>query len=195
MKLAIFDFDGTIYKHETFTLLMKHLKNHPEYNGKYNAFYRSIIPPYTAYKMRLYSESSMKATLMQKYLHIFKGKTALEVFQFFEGLAPSLQNDFHPIVIERLQAHKQNGYYIMVVSGAYTPLLKTVLEYLPIDTIIGTEIPFTDGVYDPSKHIDHVQATRKTELINQAMKDLDICWEDSFAYGQLCRFPCPQHGR
>ena len=44
MRVAIFDFDGTIYAEETFTLLMKHLKEHPIYHSSYKRFYRAIAP-------------------------------------------------------------------------------------------------------------------------------------------------------
>lgn len=183
MKIAVFDFDGTIYKHETFSLLMSHLKMDPEYSYKYNAFYRSIILPFLAYKMHLYSETKMKENLMQKYLHIFKEKPISEITHFFDEIALTMQESFHPIVIQRLEEHHHNGFHVMVVSGAYTPLLETALQHLPIDTIIGTEIPLAEGIYDPTQRIDHVQATRKAELIIAATQHTTVNWEESYAYG------------
>ena len=53
MRVAIFDFDGTLYAEETFTILMKHLKEHPIYQSSYKSFYRAIVPPYIANKLKL----------------------------------------------------------------------------------------------------------------------------------------------
>lgn len=190
MKVAIFDFDGTIYQHETFTLLMDYLKEHPEYRDSYKPFYQSIVLPYFAYKFRIYPELKMKANLMQKYLNIFKGESLVEIEQFFSGLVPNMVGDFHPLVMERLERHQQNGDYIMVVSGAFLPLLKQVLKEMPINKIIGTEIPSHDNLFDHTKAIDHIQAERKTVAIQEALASHSVDWENSFAYGDsLADYP------
>lgn len=183
MKVAIFDFDGTIYKHETYTLMMDHVKHHPIYGTMYKTFYSSIVPPYLGYKLRVYPEAKMKFSLTQKYLNIFAGKTIDEVEEYFGEIAEKMTGDFNPLVIERMKQHKQNGDYIMVVSGAYQPLLEMALAGLPVDKIIGTEIPVQDNYINPETSIDHVQAERKSELILESLQDKTIDWDCSYAYG------------
>jgi len=183
MKVAIFDFDGTIYKYETYALMMDHVKYHPTYADKYKDFYYSIVPPYLGYKARLYSEANMKLALTQKYLNIFAEKTAADIDGYFGEIAEKMQGDFNPLVIERMLQHHENGDIVMVVSGAYKPLLELALAVLPIDYIIGTEIPMQDGYVAPDTAIDHVQAQRKTELILATLGDEAIDWENSYAYG------------
>lgn len=183
MKVAIFDFDGTIYKHETYALMMEHAKHHPIYGEKYKAFYSSIVPPYAGYKLKLYAEAKMKASLTQKYLQLFEGKTITDVHNYFGEIAEKMNGAFHPLVIERMEAHHANGDYIMVVSGAYQPLLELALQSLPVDRIIGTDIPVANGYVAPTQPIDHVQANRKVELILEALKDEDVDWQQSYAYG------------
>lgn len=183
MKVAIFDFDGTIYKHETFSLMMEYLKQHPEYQEKYKPFYRSIVAPYVAYKLKLYSKLKMSANMMQKYLYIFTGKTEQEINDYFAGLAAQMVDDFHSLVIERLEMHHQNGDYVMVVSGSYLPLLEKVLAHLPIDSIIGTKIPMKNGLFDSNTKIQHIQAEKKVLSIQEVLKEKQIDWEQSYAYG------------
>ena len=183
MKVAIFDFDGTIYKYETYTLMMDHIKHHPKYQDKYKSFYYSIVPPYLAYKMRVYSEAKMKLNLTQKYLKLFEGNTAEEVTEYLSEIAEKMSGDFNPLVLERMRQHKDKGDVVMVVSGAYKPLLELCLEDLPVDYIIGTEIPMEGDYVAPETPIDHVQAERKTELILQKLQHKEVDWENSYAYG------------
>ena len=65
MRVAIVDFDGTLYAKETFQILMDHLKKHPVYRTKYNRFFRDILPPYLGYKLKIYPEKKMKERSMQ----------------------------------------------------------------------------------------------------------------------------------
>lgn len=60
VKVALFDFDGTIYKEETFPLLMKHLKKHTCFKNRYQKFFRSALLPYIAYKTKFYPEEKMR---------------------------------------------------------------------------------------------------------------------------------------
>lgn len=183
MKLAIFDFDGTLYKNETFPLLMSHLKEHPVYGRRYKRFYRSILLPYIAYKLKLYPAEKMKFQMMQRYLHTFRGLHTDELDEYFSEIAHKMKEDLHAEVIARLKAHKENKIHIMIVSGAFSPLLKAITKELPIDTIIGTKIPLQDDFYDDKTPIDHVHAERKTELIQQQLQDQTIDWKNSYAYG------------
>lgn len=185
MKVAIFDFDGTLYKKETFTLLMNHLKEHPVYGPRYKSFYRSILAPYIGYKMRVYPEGKMKRQLMQRYLRAFSGLTKNELEEYFAEVAKEMKEDFNKEVISKLRNHVENGDYVMIVSGAFTPLLQAAVEefHILVDEIIGTEVPLQNGLLDVHTTIDHVQAERKTERIYENLKDKQIDWDNSYAYG------------
>jgi len=183
MKVAIFDFDGTIYKKETFTLLMDHLKNHPTYGSRYKRFYRSVLAPYIGYKIRIYPERKMKLQMMHRYLRTFQGLTEIEFAHYFAEIASKMKPDLNTEVISRLEEHTKNDVYIMIVSGAFTPLLQDVFKPFPVDQIIGTNVPFHNGEFDMSQQIDHVHAERKTELIKKNLKGKEIDWENSYAYG------------
>ena len=145
MRVAIFDFDGTLYSKETYRLMMDHLKNHPIYHSKYKRFYFSILPIYIAYKLKLYPEQKMRAQSMKLYLSTFKHLSKVELENYFTEMAEKMQKDFNPQVLSRLEQHFADKIYnVMLVSGAFTPLLHAATKHLPIDTIIGTAIPYKD---------------------------------------------------
>lgn len=183
MKVAIFDFDGTVYKKETFALLMNQLQVHPTYHKHYNKFYLSILPVYIAYKLKLYPEMKMRSFMMKKYLDVFRGLSEEEIIAYYKEIAESMADDFNEEVVTRMKQHKADGIYVMLVSGAFTPLLDAVLSDLPIDKIIGTKIPFKHNIYDPDGTLEHIQAHRKNEKINEVLDDKQIDWKNSFAYG------------
>lgn len=183
MRVAIFDFDGTLYKKETYQLLMDHLKTHPVYHTKYSRFFRTILPRYIANKLKIYPTRRMRERSMQIYMDALKDIPEIELHTFFEELAAKMGPDFNEVVCNRLNEHHKDGVLIMVVSGAYDLLLQKALHDLPVDVFIGTTIPFSGGHIDQTQSLYHVQAERKNEKIMEHLEDEEIHWEESYAYG------------
>src|SRR4051812_39774011 len=105
MRVAIFDFDGTLYAKETYQILMDHLKEHPVYKTRYNRFFRSILPPYLGNKMKVYPTHKMRERSMQIYLDALKDLTVDELEVYFEELAEKMQKDFNPFVVSKIKQH------------------------------------------------------------------------------------------
>lgn len=183
MQIAIFDFDGTLYEEETFQLLMDHLKTHPVHHNKYKKFIRASMPRYIANKLKIYSTRRMKERLMQIYIDCLKDIPADDIHTFFEELAVKMKPDFNEEVVARLKQHHEDGVYVMVVSGAYDLMLETSLKHLPIDTLIGTTIPFKNGKIDQDIPLYPIQSERKNEKIEEFIQGKEIDWENSYAYG------------
>ena len=183
MRVAIFDFDGTLYAEETFTILMNHLKNHPVYKSKYGRFYKSLMPRYIATKLNLYPNAKMKERSMQFYLEAFEGRTTSEMDTYFEEIKEIMQKDFNPEVIARLKQHQQDNVHILLVSGAYTQFLQRVTDGFSFNHIIGSEINYKDNVVHTKIPVKHVNGTRKTEHLLQVLEGQEIDWKNSYAYG------------
>ncbi|WP_313890892.1 HAD-IB family hydrolase [Psychrobacillus sp.] len=183
MKVAIFDFDGTLYAEETFKLLMNHLKEHPIYKTKYSRFYRAILPPYFAHKFKLYPTTKMKQRSMKLYLDAFAGLTEAEMNTYFDELGVKMKKDFNKEVLARLKQHQNEQIHILLVSGAYTQFLHRVTDGITFDQIIGTNISYKDQLIDVHAPLIHINGTRKTDHILEALKGKEIDWENSYAYG------------
>lgn len=183
MRVAIFDFDGTLYSKETFQLMMEHLKTHPVHSKRYRQFYRAIMPPYIGSKLKLVSVKKMREQSVQAYLAALESFTQIELENYFQEIAEKMHGNFNPVVVERLKRHVSSKDYVMLVSGAFTPLLHAVTEKLPIQAIIGTDIPYAAEVLDHRTKISHIQGPLKTEKIREALAGQDIDWANSFAYG------------
>lgn len=182
MRVAIFDFDGTLYKKETFKILMSHLKNHPVYHPNYKPFFRWLVPRYIGYKAKVYPESTLKKQSMHEYLKAFDGLSGDELSTYFRDVSKEMKDDFNVKVVEELKQHRADGVHVMVVSGAYTMFLKSAIDHLPVDTVIGTEIMLARQTVNAEQAIDHVNGIRKTEKVYEALQDEKIDWENSYAY-------------
>ncbi|MGE7543223.1 HAD family hydrolase [Sporosarcina newyorkensis] len=183
MKVAIFDFDGTLYTKETFKLLMEQLKKHPSYQRYYGKFYRSILSLYICYKLKLLPETEMKERSMKLYLKALESLTTAQLEQYFENMHEEMLNDFNEDVVNRLARHQAEGHHVLLVSGAYTPFLTAVTSHLSFDRIIGTEIPSCGEQITMDQPFLHIQGERKNEQIEKALLGKSIDWENSFAYG------------
>jgi len=183
MRVAIFDFDGTLYEKETFQLLMDHLKTHPTYHTAYGGFFRSILPRYLSYKLKLYPESRMKERSMQIYIRALEHLSKKELKTYFAEAAEKMQAHFNDNVIKKLEQHVENRDHVMLVSGAFTPLLTSVTKNFHFDTIIGTDIPFNEQSIDTTKTIYHIQGERKNKKIFEALQGQAVDWNNSYAYG------------
>lgn len=183
MKVAIFDFDGTLYPEETFSLMMKHLKTHPVHNHKYRRFITKILPVYVAYKLKLYPEQRMKEYSMRSYISAFRKTPEVEIQQFFSQIGHQMSQQLSAPVLQRLEQHSKDGYYIMLVSGAFEPLLYAVTKDLDFNCIIGTSIPFKNKEIDKHTPVIHIHGERKTANIHAQLANDEIDWENSYAYG------------
>ncbi|KZE38538.1 haloacid dehalogenase [Bhargavaea cecembensis] len=183
MRVAIFDFDGTLYQNETFDFMMTHLKQHPEYGRLYGKFFRRILPVYTGYKMKLVASPVMREKSMQAYLAPFSGISEEKLTRYFGEMAAAMRSGFNPDVVRRVREHAKSGDRVMLVSGAFTPLLLEAVKDLPFDDVIGTDIPYSGDTYDGRTAIYHIRSERKNERILAALGDSTVAWEESSAFG------------
>lgn len=182
MRVAIFDFDGTLYEKETYQIMMDHLEKHPVHHARYKRFFRAVLPPYLGHKMKIYPKYKMRERSMQVYLNALKNFTVEELDLFFKELADKMRQDFNPEIVARLKQHAADNVHIMLVSGAFTPLLHFVTKGLPFNQIIGTDIPLLNRILDINSPLYHIQGKLKNEQIEFALADKEIDWENSFAY-------------
>lgn len=182
MRVAIFDFDGTLYEKETFQIMMNRLKNHPIYYPRYRNFFLSILPRFIGYKMKVYPEKRMKERSMQLYLSALKQLSKTEVETYLGEIAKEMQTGFNPLVLEKLNEHIDDDVYVMLVSGAYTPLVQMATQKLQFDQVIGTDILYKNNIIDSLTPVYHINGQRKNEKIDEALRSKSVDWKNSYAY-------------
>ncbi len=186
-KIAVFDFDGTLYPEETFSFLMKQLKQQQGFRQRYYKFNLQFLLPYMMYKLRLMSKYRMRTAAVELYVRMFKGLSEPEIDKFFERAYGDLKEHLYQPVLQELYKAKEMGYKVILVSGAVKTLLDKIRQDVPFDIVIGTEIPIRNGRYDQEANIQYVQGEKKVqELIAALAKEMaageTIDWEQSLAF-------------
>lgn len=182
MRVAIFDFDGTLYTQETFNVLMDNLKHHPIFKENYSAFIRSLIIPYFGAKLKVYPHNKMRTESMQAYISALDRQPKEKINSFFSKIASEMRPHFNKHIVKKVNEHYENDLHLMLVSGAFTPLLNQFNTEFNFDTIIGTNIPFLRNEVNKTERVDHIQGKRKVDKILQATRNQNIDWQNSYAY-------------
>lgn len=182
MKVALFDFDGTLYPHETFTILVERLKNHPRFKKNYRRFVRNFAPFYIGYKLRLIKKTKMQHKAMEYYIRSFKHNSKHEIEQFFSDVARDMAGELRDSLVRKIRQLQKDHYYIMLISGAFVPLLEAVFKGFNIDCIVGSEVRYKDDRLDYKSQFERVHADRKIDIIRNHFKGSEIDWKSSEAY-------------
>lgn len=184
MKVALFDFDGTLYPYETFDTLIEKIKKHPDYKKVYNKFIRSFAPIYLGYKLKLVSKLTMQNKALEKYIHSFKGRDKEDIENFFREIADNMADDMRLPLIEQLRKLKEDNYYIVLVSGAFMPLLEAIFKADTVDYIFGSVIHYDEGKLDHKRQFNRLHSGMKVKLVKDHFdsRGVSVDWENSLAF-------------
>ncbi|WP_168407655.1 HAD family hydrolase [Acinetobacter indicus] len=126
--LALFDFDGTLYLHDSFTGFIFYAlrKRHIVKRGL------QILPWIQAYYLNFYPAHRMRPKL---YASMFKNSDAEEILKLAQDYAQQLIFKLNPKLLEQLIQHQELGHEVVLVSASLDLYLKPVCSYLNIDLI------------------------------------------------------------
>ncbi|MFZ7812704.1 HAD family hydrolase [Acinetobacter lwoffii] len=126
--LVLFDFDGTLYLHDSFTGFIFYAlrKRHIVKRGL------QILPWIQAYYLKLYPAHHMRPKL---YVSMFKDSDAEEILHLAQDYAQQLMLKLNPKLLEQLRQHQELGHKVVLVSASLDLYLKPVCSYLNIDLI------------------------------------------------------------
>ncbi|WP_216936805.1 MULTISPECIES: HAD-IB family phosphatase [unclassified Acinetobacter] len=126
--LVLFDFDGTLYPHDSFTGFIFYAlrKRHIVKRGI------QILPWIQAYYLKLYPAHRMRPKL---YASMFKESDAEEILQLAQDYAQQLMLKLNSKLLDQLRQHQQLGHEVVLVSASLDLYLKPVCTYLNIDLI------------------------------------------------------------
>lgn len=180
MKIAIFDFDGTLYPYETLPFLCKQLKNKSRFT-----FYRVmtiLVFLYVVYKIKIISGEAIKEKALFTFMKSFRNYREEEINDFFRNVYEIMKEDLNPEVVKEAEFLKASGYMLVVVSGACKPLVQFLGEGLGFDLVVGTEFPFKEGIFKAEKDITYISGTNKAAALLKTLPSEEINFKESFAF-------------
>jgi HAD superfamily phosphoserine phosphatase-like hydrolase len=183
MKLAIFDFDGTLLMKDTLPCLGKEWLRQKRSKTRYVTTYLLVLPVLVLYKARLMSRETMKGLAFRKFNRFYTKMTRQEIEDFFLQAYPNLYKLFNSVVLEEIKLAQEHGFHCVLLSGAYIELLQIVSRELGIDTVIGAKLAYKDDVFDHKGKTPFIDGRSKHSLLLKAFANEEVDWEGSRAFG------------
>ncbi len=127
-NLALFDFDGTLCKKDSFTGFIFYAlsKRHIVKQGL------KLLPWIQAYYLNVYPAHAMRLKL---FYGMFKNTDYAEIQKIAEEYAQHLIQELDPKFMQQLQLHQALGHDVVLVSASIDLYLKPLCQLLGIDLI------------------------------------------------------------
>ncbi|MGL4797829.1 MAG: HAD family hydrolase [Cellulosilyticaceae bacterium] len=188
MRLAIFDFDGTLFPHQTIPYLMKLYLEAGYSKTKYLMYMAKIAGIVAKYKLPFYKDYGKEQFRRQAtvyFIQLLNGETREGVEAFFKKSAEAIVGDLNPEVVSEVKKAKLRGEKCIVLSGCFSGILEGVAKALDMDYVIGTPVETSDFQEDELnvQQLDIATGHRKVEKLLTLLQGEEVEWEKSTAYG------------
>jgi phosphatidylglycerophosphatase C len=137
MNLALFDFDGTITTHDTFTPFLHFSST----RRRIVLGTAALLPLVLAYRLRLLPATKMRA--LGAYV-AFRGRNAEELSSIGRRYSQTLARLVRPEALEKIRWHQAQGDEVVVVSASLQPYLRGFCDEHRI-ALICTELEHDAG--------------------------------------------------
>jgi len=185
MKLAVFDFDGTLFPKDTLPFLLKQWHAQKMSRRRFVVTCAAVGGMYMRYKLGLYTGMSreiIRRKAMQRFTPIFHRMTKTDVDAFFERSAGLILNQLNTDVVTEMKKAKAEGFHTVLLSGGYQRLMDFVGASLGFDTVIGTALHYKDDRVDARQTLDIVCGDDKASHLRDTFDAAEVDWKASIAY-------------
>lgn len=186
-KIAIFDFDGTLYKGESMPKVWSLYGKfgYSKWRKAKSAIKISILKMLRRMKwVKGVTVETYKDKATNYILELFKGFSKADLEQFFDQVTPYIVEGLNPYVLARLKTLKEEGYITVIISGGFEGYLSSLNQQIGADLIIGTPLHYDDrGIIDLSKPLDHVKKDGKSKRLLDLIPFEEIDVDQSYSFG------------
>jgi len=185
VKIALFDFDGTLVNSHLWSGLLKYYLRKREKLFSIFKFLAGNLALTPFWKIGLISTKKYYHKWGKDMAQLMKGvetERAKEIFDWMtdDYLLPTLKKE----TFEKLKKHQQEGYLTVLTSGSFEELIRVFSDRLKIDFSIGTELEVIENKFSGKIIPPLCFAQGKAEKVKQFLTDNDLAinFEESFAY-------------
>ena len=179
MKLALFDFDGTIAEGDSIVSFLCYAVLSGK--ARYPVLARGIIG-YLKQKRRGTSTIFYK----EQALSFLTGMTAEERHAFCRAyVEKELVPRFFPAALRELQTCREQGYYILLVSASVSLYMEELPAFLPVDAVLSTQAVMDEQGKYTGRLQENCKGPEKINRIEEYLRKREwtLDRENSRAYG------------
>lgn len=174
-RIALFDFDGTLTRHDTFITFARHACGRSRF---LKAFVRSL-PALVRWKLGLGTNSKAKETL---FGNLYRGMAADEFERLCATFADVVVHDLNESGMRLLDNHLRAGDEVYIVSASPGAWIRPWSQRLGIKDVIATEIEIdTEGRLTGRFSTPNCHGAEKVRRVAAALGPLS--GYESWAYG------------
>lgn len=140
MAVVTVDFDGTLFKGDSFKVMFQTAKQ--DFTWKeWGVVGLGLVK--AAGKGLVKGKEAFKHGFFKAFARSFKGKTKAELDIFFRKLVDMGMEEVNEGLVNYIREHQQKGDTVIVLSGALHPFLEAFIDTVGIDVhIISTKLLF-----------------------------------------------------
>lgn len=187
MKLAIFDFDGTLVNSETLPFMIKAWGKLGYSKMKQFMVIFKIGLYLIVYKIGLkksFDKQMFRTKAMYIFLELFDDMNEDEINTFFNQCFDLMHDQFNTKVVTELTTSRDEGFRTVLLSGCYTPFIDIVGRYYGFDFVFGSPINYSEqGYINHTNPVDVTMGDKKVDIITTNFDKSTIDWSSSKAYG------------
>jgi len=182
-KVAIFDFDGTLFTEQTIPFLFKKWEELGYPKDKKTKVKGKILFKYFLNKIGLLNKQDFRDKATKDFLYIFENMNDNQINAFFENSCANIEQYFNPKIVYEINAAKSAGFEIVMISGCFQIMLEYALKSFEFNKIIGSKILFSNNKIDYKKDLVIISGEeKKRAFLNEFGLDT-YDFEKSCAYG------------
>lgn len=138
MRIAVFDFDGTITKKDTLLEFIRHSKG----TLKFLKGFLLYSPLLVLMKLHLYPNWKAKERV---FTHFYKDVNIEDFRRMCKAFFEENKNLVYTQAKERIQMHKEKGDRVVIVTASMEDWVRPFAKWLGADDVLGTQLEIVDG--------------------------------------------------
>lgn len=172
MKLITVDFDGTLFKGDSFSLMFR--------AGSKDFGIREWAVISSGSILALFlglmkGKDALRLQFFKSFARTFKGKSEAELATFFWHLVEGSANKINQPLVEKIREHQEAGNQVIILSGALKPFLDALNRKLDLQvTAIGTQLVIDDSGVCTGGTGPFVNGEEKVKALTEWLKEKNL---------------------
>lgn len=186
MKIAIFDFDGTLFNNETIPFLTKQWLRLGYSKTKWTRVFMRLVGLLIKYKSKVdknLNKEKFRGIATEIFLSIFDGMDKEQIEEFFEKCTPEIMIHLNTDVISEFKKRKEEGYHTVLLSGCFKEMLNKITDVYKFDKVVCTNLEYEDNRLIVNGKLDIVSGESKLINLKKHFDLSTIDLENSYSYG------------